>query len=206
MRFMKKFIPVFLVLSLFLVAGAVLAKSENANQKSQGVLTGLNVDSGNGNQGNKNATSSDETENKGQENAVLHRSVVSAFVHNLLDVADREGGIGAQVRLIARAQNDAVTTTTEALNRVEKRNKIKRFLIGSDYKNLGALRSEMVQTGNRLDQLNRLLVNTENAADRTELQNQIQKLETERVRIESFVKTQEGKFSLFGWLVKLFKK
>jgi hypothetical protein len=201
---MKKFIPAFLILSLFLVAGVALAKSENANQNSQGVLTGLSVDNNSG--GNKNTTTFDEVENKGQTNAAFHKSVVSTFVHNLLDVADREGGIGAQVRVIARAQNDAATTTAEALNRVEKRNKIKRFLIGSDYKNLGALRNEMVQTRNRIEQLKNLMEQAETAADRTELQNQIQTLLQEQTRIENFVKTQESKFSLFGWLVKLFKK
>jgi len=136
-----------------------------------------------------------------------HRSAVANFVQGLLNVADREeGGIGQQVRVIAQQQNDSENTTTQAIEKVEKRNKIKTFLFGSDYKNLGALRSEMVQTRNRIEQLNRLMENVENEGNKTELQNQIQALEQEQTKIEDFIKVQEGKFSLFGWLLKLFNK
>jgi len=142
----------------------------------------------------------------GQINAEAHRSTVANFVQGLLIVADREGGIGEQVRVIAQQQNQSASTTIQSMEKVQTRNKIKTFLIGSDYKNLGALRSEMVQTRNRLEQLNRVMENVQNEGDKTELQNQIQTLEQEQTKIENFIKVQEGKFSLFGWLVKMFNK
>ena len=113
-----------------------------------------------------------------------------------------EGGIGEQVRVIAQQQNDSDATTTKAIEKINSRSKIKTFLIGSDYKNLGALRSEIVKTTNRIDQLNRTI---ENATDTAEMQTQIQTLEQEQVKIENFIKAQEGKFSLFGWLAKMFQ-
>ena len=177
------------------------------------------------NQGNGtntvNATSEDEdddedaTSSKGQLNAIAHRSVVANFVQNLLKVASStEGGIGQQVRVIAQQQNDSDTTTTGAITKVNNRGKIKIFLIGSDYKNLGALRSEMVHTRNRIAQLTRLIQNatgtnatgTATTTATTTIQAQIQALEQEQTRIENFIKAQEGKFSLFGWLLKLFSK
>lgn len=140
----------------------------------------------------------------GQVNAEAHRSAVANFVQTLLKTASTtKGGIGEQVRIIAREQNEASTTTEEALKKIQTRSKIKTFLIGSDYKNLGALRSFMVQTRNRLDQLNRVM---DKATTTPEIQTQIQALEQEQIKIESFIKTQESKFSLFGWLVKMFKK
>ena len=141
-----------------------------------------------------------------QINAQIHRSAVANFVQNLLQVADREGGIEKQVRVIAQQQNQSASSTASAIENVQARSKIKTFLIGTDYKNLEALRSEIVQTQNRLKQLNRLAENTQNEADKTEIQNQIQVLEQEQTKIENFIKTQESKFSLFGWLVKLFNK
>jgi len=143
---------------------------------------------------------------KNEINAEEHRSAVANFVQSLLQVADREGGIGEQVRVIAQQQNDSKNTTTQAIEKVEKRNKIKTFLFGSDYKNLGALRSEVVHTRNRLEQLNRLLEDATDEANKTELQNQIQTLEQEQTKIENFIEAQEGKFSLFGWLLKMFNK
>jgi len=171
--------------------------------------------------GTVNTTSEDEdddedaTSSKGQLNAIAHRSVVANFVQNLLKVASStEGGIGQQVRVIAQQQNDSDTTTTGAITKVNNRGKIKIFLIGSDYKNLGALRSEMVHTRNRIAQLTRLIQNatgtnatgTATTTATTTIQAQIQALEQEQTRIENFIKAQEGKFSLFGWLLKLFSK
>jgi len=154
----------------------------------------------------KNTTSTANSTNNqnGQINATEHRSTVANFVQTLLETSSStEGGIGEQVRAIAQRQNDSDTTTTKAIETIQSRSKIKTFLIGSDYKNLGALRSEMVKTRNRIDQLNRLI---ENATDTAEMQTQIQTLEQEQVKIENFVKAQEGKFSLFGWLTKMFNK
>jgi hypothetical protein len=142
-----------------------------------------------------------------QTNAEEHRSTVANFVQCLLEVASTiDSGIGQQVRIIAQQQNQSASTTIQAIEKVQTRNKVKTFFFGSDYKNLGALRSETVQTRNRLEQLNRLMENIQNEGDKIELQNQIQALEQEQIKIESFIKTQESKFSLFGWLVKLFNK
>ena len=141
-----------------------------------------------------------------QVNAEQHRSTVADFVQNLLQVADKEGGVGEEVRVIAQQQNQSADTTIQAMEKVQTRSKTKTFFMGTDYKNLGVLRSEMVYTRNRLEQLNRLMENVQNEGDKTELQNQIQTLEQEQTRIEDFIKNQEGKFSLFGWLVKLFDR
>ncbi|MFA6189919.1 MAG: hypothetical protein WC711_00165 [Candidatus Staskawiczbacteria bacterium] len=163
--------------------------------------------------------SENEVENKNQEqnreraenqqeqiNAEQHRSSVANFVQSLLQVADREGGIGEQVKAIAQQQNQAVDATVQAVEKVQIRSKIKTFFFGSDYKNLGTLRSEVVQTSNRLEQLNKLMENIQNEGDKTELQNQIQILEQEQKKLEDFIKTNESKFSLLGWFVKLFNR
>ncbi len=146
----------------------------------------------------------EQEQNQGQINAEQHSSAVANFVQSLLQVADREKGIGEQVRIIAQQQNQSIGTVMQAVEKVQTRGKVKTFFFGSDYKNLGTLRSEIVRTRNRLEQLNRLMKNVQNEGDRTELQNQIRLLEEEQVKIENFIKFQEGKFSLFGWLVKLF--
>lgn len=144
-------------------------------------------------------------DNKGQVNAESHRSTVANFVQSLLTVADREGGIGQQVKVIAEQQNDSNEKVAESIDKVEKRGKFKTFLIGTDYKNTGALRSEMVKTRNQIEQLNRLVDKAENDQDKTELQAQIQTLEQEQANIDNFITQNENKFSLFGWAVKLFQ-
>lgn len=142
----------------------------------------------------------------GQQTAETHRSVVATFVQNLLSVADREGGIGQEVRAIAQEQNDSNDRVSEGIAAVENRSKVKTFLIGSDYKNLGALRSEMVKTRNSIDQLKRLVDKTTNEQDKVTLESQITALEQEQLSIDDFVTKNESKFSLFGWALKLFSK
>jgi len=189
---------------IFSLVAIVNAKA-NQNQKGNQGVDGDN----NQNTSTINATSEEEnaTSNQGQINAEAHRSTVANFVQSLLNVADREqGGIGEQVRVIAQQQNQSDATATEAITKIQKRSKIKTFLIGSDYKNLGTLRSEVVHTRNRLEQLNRLMESVQNASDTIEIQSQIQVLEQEQTKIENFIKAQEGKFSLFGWLLKLFNR
>ena len=136
-----------------------------------------------------------------------HQSAVANFVQALVKVADREkGGIGEQVRVVAQQQNQAVASTTAAMEKIQTRSKVKTFFIGTDYKNVGQLRSEMAQTQSRIEQLTRLTEQAKNAADKTTLQTQIQTMEQEQSKIETFLKANESKFSLFGWLVKLFNK
>ena len=182
-------------------------QTQTQQQTQSGSGTDEQVQNQNQNQEQAQQQDQEQTQTQqGQINAEQHRSTVANFVQSLQGIADREGGIGEQVRTITQQQNQSASTTIQAMEKVQTRSKVKTFFFGSDYKNLGALRSETVQTRNRLEELNRLMEDVQNEGDKTELQNQIQTLEQEQTRIESFIKTQESKFSLFGWLVKLFNK
>jgi len=148
-----------------------------------------------------------KAQNEKQVSGAEHRSTVATFVQNLLNVADREQeGIGEEVKAIAQAQNETKDKVADGIDKINNRSKIKTFLIGTDYKNIGQLRSEMVKTRNQIDQLNRLVDKTTSEENKTTLQGQIQTLEQEQQKIEDFLKANESKFSLFGWFVKLFNK
>jgi chemotaxis protein histidine kinase CheA len=149
-------------------------------------------------------------ENFGQVNADSHRRVVADFVRSLLAAGknEEEKGnkeIGIQVRRVAMEQNRGEAMTITAMEQIQTRSKIKTFLFGSDYKNLGNLRSEMVQTRNRIRQLTELMNKAEGEETKQRLQEQIQLLEQEQEKINQFITENESKFSLFGWLVKLFQ-
>jgi hypothetical protein len=138
--------------------------------------------------------------------AEAHRSAVATFVKSLLKVADREGGIGEQVRVIARSQNDSASTSEKAVLKVENRGKLRTFFFGSDYKSLGELRKEMVKTQNDIAKLKELLSKATNDSDKAELSAQIKVLEDFQVKIDAFVQARENQFSLFGWLFKRSEK
>lgn len=144
--------------------------------------------------------------NNGQKTAEAHRSMVATYVKELLSVADRNTGIGESVRVIAQQQNDSKDEVAQKIDAVENRSEIKTFLIGSDYKNLNGLKSDMAVTNNQLDQLKNIVGKTTNTEDKTILQNQISLLEQEQAKINSFITQNENKFSLFGWIAKFFNK
>lgn len=133
-----------------------------------------------------------------------HRSRVAAFVHSLLSIADREGGLGAEVRAVARAQNEAASTTADAVVEVENRSKLKTLLIGTDYRNLGAIRKGLATTDKNIARLEAVLASTTDATLRTELEAQIDVLEDEKEDLVEFVEDHEDTFSVFGWFTKLF--
>jgi hypothetical protein len=139
--------------------------------------------------------------------AQQHRNEVSAAVQILVRAAEREqGGIGPQVSEMAKKIDDAAATSSQAMVKIESRNMIQTFLFGSDYKNLGELRRQVSATRNDLEQLNRLSETAKYGTSTVEIQEQVSILQQTQAQIENFIKEQEGKFSLFGWLVKMFNK
>src|SRR3989338_6929252 len=87
-----------------------------------------------------NANASTTANDRGELTSEEHRSVVASFVQSLRAVANRDGGIGAEVRAVAKSQNDGDTTTTDAIAKVEGRSAFKTFLIGTDWESIGMLR------------------------------------------------------------------
>lgn len=140
----------------------------------------------------------------GQLTAEAHRSSVAAFVRSLLSVANREGGIGAQVRVVAQSQMDSASTSARAMMNIENRSKVKTFFLGSDYKSLGQLWSETVVTQNNIATLETLRDSATSAEAKAELSAQIEVLEDTQADLEAYVEAHEDSFSLFGWFVKWF--
>lgn len=158
------------------------------------------------NSDNASSSKGEDANNEGELTSEEHRSAIASFVQSLLRVADREGGIGAQVREVAKAQNDSATTTEEAIDKVKSKGGISTFFFGSDYKSLGELRSEAVKTQNNIDQLKNALTKATSAADKVTLSAQITALENSQAKVNAFVDTHENTFSVFGWLVRMFSK
>jgi len=216
MKKIKSILSLAVMVGLFaMVSGSVSAVEINTNA-SINASTNVNTSKGVGASVAVNATSS-ATTSKGSsnrsatstdpgksDNADSHRSVVAAFVQGLLNVADREGGIGAEVRVIAQEQNDSASTTVEAMAELEERGGLKTFLIGTDYKSAGVIRSELAKTDNQIERLKKLVSRATSEADKAELNVQIESLVESQVEIENFVELHESKFSLLGWFVKLF--
>lgn len=154
------------------------------------------------------ATGTNATSTKAKEKSQgdAHKSAVALVVQKLLSVANREGGIGAEVRLIAQEQASTSDTVKKDMDEINNENPLKRFFFGTDYKNTGELRSTIVTTQNHIDRLKKVLERTTSTTTKAELSAQIAELEKVASSTEAFIKTNEAKFSLFGWLNKFLSR
>lgn len=141
---------------------------------------------------------------KGMEMSQAHNNKVSNVVQELKELAGKDQNIGDDVRAVAQEQEKSNERTIKAMEKVEARGGFKTFLIGTDYKNIGALRSEVITTQNHIDRLTKAMDRTTNEEVKADLSIQIAELEEANSNATAFIEKNEDKFSLFGWFVKLF--
>ncbi len=135
-----------------------------------------------------------------------HKSVVSDFVQGLLNVADKEKGTrGEQIKNIAKEQDGNKNDIADKIEKIKERSKFKTFLIGTDYRTIGQLRSEIAKTDNQIEQLSKIVDQTTNVDTKKVLQDQISNLKQQQAKVTNFLDVNAQKFSLFGWFAKMFE-
>lgn len=135
-----------------------------------------------------------------------HRSEVANIVQKLTGIAGRDSKIGIEVREIAKEQKDISEKASEEIKATEERSGWKTFFIGTDWKNIGQLRSELVTTANHIDRLIKAKERATSQSVKDDLDVQIKALQETKAKVEAFIKDNESKFSLLGWVVRLFSK
>ena len=155
------------------------------------------------------ATSGEREDNQQGENEGRggeHRSAIANLVQRLKYVGNKEDGLGEKVREFAKEQASSSKDVADAADQVEKKGSFRTFLFGSDYKNLGKIRSEIAKTSNRIDKLNRDIEGVASSTEKNAVIQQITAMKDEQTKLQNFVQTNESKFSLFGWFTKLFQR
>lgn len=182
--------------SLAAVAKNDNAKNNNSNKtsQSQGKSQTVNL---------KNFEQADKS--KGRTNALIHKEKVEEVVNNLEQIATQEESAGNtetsnQIQQVVSEQEQTQEQTASAIEQVEKRGKIKTFLVGTDYKNIGQLRSNLVHNRNEIRKLTRTLARTLTEENKALIETQLATLMQERERIKTIITTNESAFSLFGWV------
>jgi hypothetical protein len=201
---MKKLLAISAALGLFapsLAFAQDLSVSANANVnatvKSSNSSTTVKSDADADVDEDHSATSTDNG-NRGES-----RSTVAVQVQALLNAANRDGGIGAEVREIAHALASSTERLEEKKDRVENRPGWMIFFVGADYKNIGKVRSELQTTNKEIDRLKTARDRATDATAKAELDVQINALMALSASTEAFLEAHEDNFSVFGWFFKL---
>lgn len=163
------------------------------------------------NQNELESTSSEDSTNTDQEvekaepvrMAEQVRSEVANAVQQMLDVADRNGGIGEQIRIIAQSQNENQLKIENSIKKIEGRGSVARFVIGPNYAEINNTQQLLDQNKGRIAQLNEMMAQVTNQGDQQKLQNQIAVLEKADIQIQASINDSERGFSLLGWLFRI---
>jgi len=159
------------------------------------------------NKGRNNKEGKDKKE-KGQPNdrALERRSAVANAVQELLQVADRTGGIGQQIREVAKAQDDNNKEVEDKIKTIKNRGRLLKFFFGPDYKNLKTTEEKLSYQDKKLSELKQLATQVTDEKDAAKVQEQIKAIENINSELKEQVINESKGFSLFGWFNKMMSK
>ncbi len=147
-----------------------------------------------------------KSQGQGGDKASQRRSRVANAVQRMLQIAERNKGVGQQIRTIAQAQNQEQEQIEAEMSQVKNRGQLKKFFFGPDHKNLNSIEDGLADHEAKLEQLRQLAVQLVGEDDIIALQEQIGIMEQVKVELENEVVSESKGFSLFGWLNKMLVK
>jgi len=158
--------------------------------------------------GNQIEVDKEKSQNKNNNVIAIEqrRSEVANAVQELLQIADRNGGIGQQVRVIAQNQVQNQEELEKSLQQIQNRTKFVKFFVGPNYNEINKAKKILEQNREQINQLNQIKNQISDQNDIQNLNQQIQVLEQINLEIEKFLETSQKGFSLFGWLSKILSK
>lgn len=134
------------------------------------------------------------------------RSAVADAVQQLLKVADRNGGIGDQVRTIAQEQSQNRDLLEQNLQKIQGRSGVLKFLIGPDYGGISEAQGLLERDREQIQSLERIKSNLTDEADKQLVGDQIATLQQADTSIGDAIASAQKGFSLFGWAFRLFAR
>ena len=113
------------------------------------------------------------------------------------------GGIGPQVREVARNFNNSIQSTLRAEEKIEARGRFIRFFAGGDSEAAEELEQQVNQSRQRIQQLKQLRDECDcSEAVKTLMQEQIQNMEQEQDRLQGLAQAERKSKGMLGWIWK----
>lgn len=138
---------------------------------------------------------------KERRDEMVKRQMAST-TDRILALTTKLGKIGTEIKSVVEGQASSSVAIAEAIAKAEGRSGLKRFFLGSDYKNLGQVISEAAKTSARINQLDNQISKMASSTEKTALVESVTSLKTQVAELEQYVKDNVNKFSLFGWFTK----
>ncbi len=131
---------------------------------------------------------------------------LSESVTNINATAEKNNKLSAELKSIAKARSISEEKVEVAEGKINYRGGFKTFFLGTDYKSLGDLRSEIVTTQNHINRLNKAMDRESNPSIKAEIAEEIKVIETENTATNNFLILNQTKVGMVGWLYRMFNK
>jgi len=163
--------------------------------------------------GNGSTSSAQQSGNSGSTSSAQKQSGMSLLHGNMNAVQSRIESlsgytfgeeVGEKVKVVVRQQNNSQEQISKQLNKIETRSKFMKFLVGTDHTAVKELKGQMEQNELQIKSLRELKTQVQNESEETMIQETVDALVAQNTALEERVAEEEGTFSLFGWLAKLF--
>lgn len=183
-------------------AGNTVQTNEQNKIMNQGENTQIQTQEQNVAQ-TQDKTGDKTNQGKGNATSQLRRSQVANAVQAMLQIGERNGGIGQQVKTIAQTQTQNQTKLEANLEKIQSRSGLTKFFVGPNYGEIKNAQKTLEQNREQIKQMNQIRTQLSNQGDQQLLSEQIKVLEQANQEIENLLANTQSGFSLFGWLNKL---
>lgn len=134
------------------------------------------------------------------------RSMVANAVQEMLQLAERNPGIGQQISLIAQSQNQAQEQAEAMMAEAKNRGQLRILFFGPDYKKLDLAKNNLTLHEEKINELKALVTTLDNPEEADLLNEQIIVMENVHESLAGEINSELSRPSLFGWFKRLFKK
>lgn len=134
------------------------------------------------------------------------RNMVANAVQEIIKVAERNGGVGQQIKTIAQTQTQNQEKLETGIQKIQSRSGFTKFFIGPNYGEIKSSKKLLGQNKEQIQELNQIRTQVVDQGDQLQILEQIQIIERANQQIETLLNEAQKGFSLFGWMFRLFTK
>ena len=153
-----------------------------------------------------NSISSEKGNDSSIKVSEQRRSIVANAVQEMIKVAERNGGVGQEIKAIAQTQTQNQEKLEIGIQKIQGRSGFAKFFIGPNYNEIKNSQKLLEQSKKQIQELDQLRTQVVNQRDQLQIVEQIQLLKQANQQIETSLNEAQKGFSLFGWIFRLFAK
>lgn len=129
---------------------------------------------------------------------------VVASLRSVAGIEGEDGEVGKTITTVAKEQEVSASRKSSTVAAIDKRNPVLQTLFGTDRDDIAQLETEVAANQARITALLKAANAIEDAEVKAILLEQVELLETETKKLDTFATAQKDRTGVFGWFFNLF--